>query len=162
MTPKLWKLLERPPYTNGKQYCDALIKRGYRLSDWIINIASRSDFPIDTTAWPLPLVRVSLGLLGFEGPTTLKDFYSAADGEGFENPSPEAALALRFNYDEQPIGEWLRVATKMDQMVDSDKVPHLPKLGKALNHFYIETFWAYPNAVFHPHNEFVMVDRRLG
>ena len=44
----------------------------------------------------------------------------------------------------------------MTSMVDSDNVPHLPKLGKALNKMFIETYWAYPGAIFHPHNEFVV------
>ena len=41
-------------------------------------------------------------------------------------------------------------------MIDSDGVPHLPKLGKALNKYFIETYWSYPHAIFHPHNEFVV------
>ena len=32
----------------------------------------------------------------------------------------------------------------------------MPKLGKALNKYFIETYWSYPDAVFHPHNEFVV------
>jgi len=158
---KLWKLLERPSYTSGSQYLDTLIKRGYRLSDWIVDIVSKPDFQVNTVLWPLPLVRVRLDSVGFSKPTTLKKFYKTAAHAGFENCPPEAALALRFNYDEQPMGEWLRVAIDMNKMVDSDGVPHLPKLGGALNRFYLETYWAYPDAVFHPHNEFVMIDRRL-
>ena len=39
---------------------------------------------------------------------------------------------------------------------DSDGSTHLPKIrGKALNKYFIETYWSYPDAVFHPHNEFV-------
>ena len=41
-------------------------------------------------------------------------------------------------------------------MIDSDGVPHLPKLGRALNKNFIETYWSYPNAIFHPHNEFIV------
>ena len=44
----------------------------------------------------------------------------------------------------------------MKSMIDTDNVPHLPKLGKALNSFFLETYWAYPGAIFHPHNEFVV------
>ena len=42
-------------------------------------------------------------------------------------------------------------------MVDSDKVPHLPKLGSALGKLFIETYWSYPGAIFHPHNDFLVV-----
>jgi len=41
-------------------------------------------------------------------------------------------------------------------MVDTDGVPHLPKFGKALNKYFIETYWSDKNAIFHPHNEFVV------
>ena len=160
----LWKMLEKPSYATGEEYISALTEHGYRISDWIIDIASKQDF-ITPIEWPLPLVRVSLASLGFTGPTHLADFYDAAvgaEGAGFENPTPEVALALRFNYDEQPTGEWLRVGTKLDAMIDSDGVPHLPKLGKALGKYYLESYWSYPQAIFHPHNEFVLIDRRLG
>ena len=159
--PKLWKTLERCPYRSGKEYNEALIKKGYRLSDWIIDIISRPDFPINDVAWPLPLVRVKLEALGFTGPATLEEVYRAAKKLGLENPPPEAALVLRSSYDDQPVGEWLRIATDMDSMVDSDNVPHLPKLGHAIGNYYLETYWAYPKGIFHPHNEFVMVDRSL-
>jgi len=45
----------------------------------------------------------------------------------------------------------------MNSLIDSDGVPHLPKLGKALNRFFIETYWSYPKAIFHPHNKFVVM-----
>jgi len=159
---KLWKMLKRPPYKSGSEYCEALVDRGYRMSDWIIDVVTKPDFPIGKVEWPVPLARVKLDSLGFKEPTTLENFYKKALETGFELCPPEIALLLRFNYDEQPTGEWLRVATPMDAMVDSDGVPHLPKLGAALKRFYLETYWAYPHAVFHPHNEFVMIDRRLG
>ena len=68
----------------------------------------------------------------------------------------DVALRSRLLYKNQKKGEWLRIATEMKSMVDSDGVPHLPKLGKALNKYFIETYWAYPNAIFHPHNEFIV------
>jgi hypothetical protein len=68
----------------------------------------------------------------------------------------DVALRLRLFYKMQKKGEWLRVATNMKSMIDSDNVPHLPKLGAALNKIFIETYWAYSGAIFHPHNEFVV------
>ena len=35
-------------------------------------------------------------------------------------------------------------------MIDSDGIPHLPKIGYALNKYFLETYWAYPKAVFSP------------
>jgi len=159
---KLWKRLERRPYATGADYLDALSREGFRVSDWIDDVVRKPGFRVNDVTWPLPLVRVRLDQLGFSAPTTLEEVYRVMIGRGYENPPPEAALALRFVYPEQPVGEWLRVATPMNAMVDRDGVPHLPKLGHALGKYFLETYWSYPGAVFHPHNEFVLVDRRCG
>ena len=45
-------------------------------------------------------------------------------------------------------------------MIDSDGVPHLPKLGKALGMLFLETYWSYPNAIFHTKNEFIYLKKR--
>ena len=63
---------------------------------------------------------------------------------------PDIAFRSRLQYHEQKTGEWLRFATPMNSLIDSDGVPHLPKLGKALNSFFIETYWSYSKAIFHP------------
>lgn len=166
MSPKLWKLIEKPAHTHGAEYILALMKAGYRPCDWNIDILNRLDFSHSTVLWPVPLVRVSLESLGFSEPTQLQSFYQAAAKNGFETVPIEAAVASRFHYDEQPTGEWLRIAVGLNQMIDSDGIPHLPKLGAALGtsgrpNLYLHTYWAYPHAIFHPHNEFVMVDPRL-
>ena len=77
--------------------------------------------------------------------------------KGYKCVPPDIAIRTRFFYDEQKTGEWLRFATPMKSMIDSDNVPHLPKLGKALGKYFVETYWSYPGAVFHPHNEFVVM-----
>ena len=59
---------------------------------------------------------------------------------------PEIAIVPSLIYDEQPTKEWLRIATPMDGMIDSDNVPHLPKLGRALGLYFLETYWSYPDA----------------
>ena len=43
-------------------------------------------------------------------------------------------------------------------MVDVDGIPHLPKIGYGLNKYFIETYWSYPKAIFHPKNDFVVKD----
>ena len=58
----------------------------------------------------------------------------------------------------QKKGEWIRFATPFYSMIDTDKVPHLPKFGSALGFYFLETYWSYPDAIFHPHNEFVITD----
>ena len=134
---------------------DLLIKNNIKISDWIQDIFQRLEKTV-LLKDKLDLVRVSLADLGFDGPTRLKDFYAAAKQRGLKCLTPQQALLVRLEYKEQPIKEWLRIAIEMNEMIDSDDVPHLPKMGHALSNLYIETYWAWPDAIFHPHNEFVM------
>ena len=52
----------------------------------------------------------------------------------------------------------VKICNSIDSMVDTDGVPHLPKIGKALGSYFVETYWSYPKAIFHPHNEFIVVN----
>ena len=51
------------------------------------------------------------------------------------------------------------IAVDFKSMIDSDGVPHLPKLGRALGKNFIETYWSYPGAIFHPHNDFLVMKK---
>jgi len=130
-----------------------LIAEEFKLSDWIINISCRLDSKLKKS---YDLWSISLGDLGFVGPTKIKEFYLKLESDGYKTVPPEIALILRKQYIDQPKTEWLRIATPLDSMIDSDGVPHLPKLGSALGNLYIETYWAWPEAIFHPHNEFIV------
>ena len=102
------------------------------------------------------MYRIKLSDLGLIKPTILEDVYKALDHHGFEPIDPLIAINTRFIYDEQSTGEWLRIAVPFDSMIDSDGIPHLPKLGQGLNLLFIETYWSYPGAIFHPHNDFIV------
>ena len=130
-----------------------LMSEGYKISDWVIDISCglNSKLKDKYDIWS-----VSLGDFDFTGPTKIKDFYLKMDQEGYNTLPPEIALILRKDYNDQPKGEWLRIATPLDAMIDSDGTPHLPKLGSALGNYYVETYWAWPDAIFHPHNEFIV------
>ena len=130
-----------------------LIANDIKISDWIVDISLglNSDLKKKYNLW-----LVSLGDLGFSGPTKIKDFYMELEKNGYTTVPPEIALILRGDYTEQPKTEWLRVATPLNAMIDRDGVPHLPKLGSALGNLYVETYWAWPEAIFHPHNEFIV------
>ena len=130
-----------------------LLSEGFKISDWIIDVSCNLN---SNLKGKYELWSVSLGGLGFTGPTKISDFYSKLNQEGYGTVPPEISLILRKNYTDQPKAEWLRIATPLDAMIDSDGTPHLPKLGSALGNFYVETYWAWPNAIFHPHNEFIV------
>ena len=101
--------------------------------------------------------KIKVKSLGFSRPAKLEKIYKKIKEKKFILVQPDVALRARLFYKEQKKGEWLRFATPLNSMVDSDGVPHLPKLGKALGLYFVETYWSYPKAIFHPHNDFIMM-----
>jgi len=150
---KKWKKLILNRDETADKIVSELIGKGYKLSDWIIDISTRlnSELKSEYDIW-----LVSLKDLGFSGPTKLQDVYDQLEINGFSTLPPEVALMTRMSYNNQPVNQWLRIATPMDSMIDKDGVPHLPKLGHGLGNLYVETYWAWPDAIFHPHNEFLV------
>ena len=149
-----WITLERDALLPITEILDALKNEGFFLSDWILDIYKRRESIIFSRE--IDLYRVKLRDLGVDGPIELKNVYSLFEEKGFKLLNPQLALYARRAYDNQPTGEWLRIAGPLDSMIDSDGIPHLPKLGAGLNRFYMETYWSWPNAIFYSHNEFVV------
>ncbi len=152
---KIWKKIEKINYKNTNELLKAYKEKNIKLSPWIEDIFKKENYSFDNIILPLSLVRISLKDLGFTGPTELDKVYEKSKLENLSLVEPSIALLCREFYLEQSTGEWLRFATPFESMIDSDGVPHLPKLGKALNLYFVETYWSYPKAIFHPHNEFV-------
>ena len=151
-----WKIIEKFDTDNLQKYIIELKSKNYILSEWIIDVFKNYKSDLKKDEFPINLYRIFVKDLGISKPTTLKEIYNKLEDIGFKLVQPELVLISRLIYDEQKTGEWLRFATPFDSLVDSDGVPHLPKLGKALNKYFIETYWSYRDAVFHPHNEFVV------
>ena len=149
-----WKVIEEFNYSSVIECVYDLEAKGYKVSEWITDIAKKLE--VKQHIYPIELFRVKTSDLGFNDACKLKKIYEKFNSEGFSTVSPEIAILTRLLYDEQPNKEWLRIATPLDSMIDSDGIPHLPKLGKGLGMCFIETYWSYPDAIFHPHNEFVV------
>ena len=155
----VWLEINEIEYKNVQDLLTNLKEKNIFVSPWIEDIFKKNTQNFKLLKLPISLYRVSLAELGFDKPTELQNVYNKAKDKGFNLVDPEVALISRELYTNQPTGEWLRIATTFDSMIDSDGVPHLPKLGRALNKFFIETYWSYPKAIFHPHNEFVLTKK---
>jgi hypothetical protein len=153
---KPWKTINKSKYKNINQCLNDLKKNNVILSHWILDIIKNKKNKIKITNSKIKLFRVKVKNLGFKKPTKLNLIYKKIKGLNYKLVPVDVALRSRLIYKNQKKGEWLRIATEMKSMVDSDGVPHLPKLGKALNKYFVETYWAYPDAIFHPHNEFIV------
>tara|TARA_Y100001970_G_C14159139_1_gene817454 strand:+ start:230 stop:706 length:477 start_codon:yes stop_codon:yes gene_type:complete len=151
-----WLKIDNFKFDKCTECIDELKKNNFYVSPWIENIVKKYDFKFDKKKLPIILKKVKVKDLGFNGPTELEKIYKKIESSELNLVSPEVAIYSRILYLNQPTGEWLRFATPFKAMVDTDGVPHLPKLGKALGMNFIETYWSYPKAIFHPHNDFIV------
>lgn len=156
MKKRYWLKIEKIPFKNCKDCFEEMLKKNIQASPWIKNIIDKYNYKFEEDKLPILLSRISVKELGFDTSTTLKQIYTEIKKKEYLLVEPEIAILSRLLYLDQPKGEWLRFATDFSSMVDTDGVPHLPKLGKALGLSFIETYWSYPEAIFHPHNEFVV------
>ena len=156
---KVWKKIKKSNYKNIKHLLNDLIKKGHVLSPWIIDIFNNKKNNILINNQSFNLYKIKVKNLGFKKATKLKYIYKKILLNNYDLVTPDLALRTRFFYKEQKTGEWLRFATPFNSMIDTDKVPHLPKLGRALQKYFIETYWSYTDAIFHPHNEFIITKK---
>jgi len=154
---KIWKEITKINFSTCEDCLKELKKNNFRVSPWIEDIVKRNNYKFSNYKFPIKLVRKYVRDFGFDKPVELEIIYKEIKKLGYDLVPPEIAIYVRSMYKEQPTGEWLRFATPLNSMIDSDGVPHLPKLGKALGLFFVETYWSYPKAIFHPHNDFVMM-----
>ena len=153
---KIWKEITKINFSTCEDCLKELKKNNFRVSPWIEDIVKRNNYKFSNYKFPIKLVRKYVRDFGFDKPVELEIIYKEIKKLGYDLVPPEIAIYVRSMYKEQPTGEWLRFATPLNSMIDSDGVPHLPKLGKALGLVFVETYWSYPGAIFHPHNDFVV------
>ncbi len=146
-------------FKDSKECLDSYDNKKFKFSPWIENIVQKYNYKYDEKKLPIKLIKKSVRDLGFSDPKELQEIYRKFLELGYNLVSPELAIYSRLLFTQQNVGEWLRFATPLDSMIDTDGVPHLPKLGKALDTFFIETYWSYPKAIFHPHNDFIVVKK---
>ena len=156
---KIWKKVEKINFLTCSELLEELKRKNFKVSPWIEDVVKKNNYIFDNNKFPIKLVRKYVRELGFGNPVELQMIYEKIERLGYKLVPPEIAIYVRLIYKEQPTGEWLRFATPLNSMIDSDGVPHLPKLGKALGLYFVETYWSYPKAIFHPHNDFVIMTK---
>ena len=153
----IWRKIKKIPFENVDK-CLKHLRSKAVCSECIENIFKNRKKITYKNFKNIEIHRINVKKLGFKKPTTLKKIYSKF-GNKYQTIPPELSLYLRLIYKNQPTGEWLRIAVDFKSMIDSDGVPHLPKLGRALGKNFIETYWSYPGAIFHPHNDFLVMKK---
>ena len=155
MQTKVWKKIDKISFKDTKESIAFMKKKGILASPWIYNVFKKNIKY--KKKFPIFFYKIKVSDLGFKKPTILDKIYKKIKEKNFLLVDKELAIILRIIYRNQKKSEWLRIAVDLNSMIDSDNVPHLPKLGRALSKYFLETYWAYKKAVFHPHNEFIVM-----
>jgi len=155
----LWKKINKIKYKNLNDCIKDFGQKKYILSHWILDVVKKIKNKKYDNLKSYEIHKITVKELGFKKPTKLKNIYKKFKIKKYGLIDPKIAIYLRCLYKKQPRGEWLRIAVPFKSMVDSDGVPHLPKLGSALGKLFIETYWSYPEAIFHPHNSFLVLKK---
>ena len=143
-------------FETGNELLKFLKKKKIIFSPWIENIFNKKKFK-SKKYLPLELLIINLeNDLGIKKATYLKDIYKILKKKKLKLLQPEIALYASTKIKIKKKGTWIRFATPLKSMIDTDGIPHLPKVGYALNKYFVETYWSYPKAVFHPHNSFII------
>jgi hypothetical protein len=110
--PQVWKAIGLGDFANSFALRNALDAADCGVGDLAEEALARSAFTLASTKTDVDLVVVSAAELGLAEPASLRDIYSRAEMLGLSLAPAEVGPALRLQYFDQPIGEFLHVAMK--------------------------------------------------
>ena len=113
----VWKTITLGLNQSPSEYRKALKANGYRVGDYADQILNKVKISGETQ---LDLVVKTVADLGFKDGARRDAIYARAKELGLELCPSEVGPALRLVYQDQPYGEWLRIA--MEPITDSDGV----------------------------------------
>jgi hypothetical protein len=110
---KVWKAIKLGDFANSFALRNALDAADCGVGDSAEEILARPAFTLAATKTDIDLVVVSAAELGFAvEPASLRDIYSRAETLGLSLAPAEVGPALRLQYFDQPVGEFLHVGMK--------------------------------------------------
>jgi len=120
----IWKTIKVGGYQNSSAIREAIQSAPCRMAigDDANEVLGRPAFQFIKTRIELDLVVVSVAELGFGEAAPLKDIYLRAFAHGFDLCPAEVGPALRLNYLDQPLGEFLRLAMQPISRYDGELV----------------------------------------
>lgn len=99
----------------------SLREGGFNLSDWASDILGKSAFTVAIEETEVDLIKVTVAELGFKKEARRNQIYERAKEFGLELCPPEVGPQLRLQYQDQPNGEWIFIAT--NPIIGSDGSP---------------------------------------
>ncbi|HBE90592.1 MAG TPA: hypothetical protein DDW41_05270 [Candidatus Andersenbacteria bacterium] len=116
---KVWKTIRiGTGIKNGKGFCSELEKDDCRMGSQDRAMLGQKVFTVATEETKVDLVRLSVADLGFKECARYDAICARAIEMGLELCPAEVGPQLRWQYPDQPLGEWLVIA--MEAICDSD------------------------------------------
>jgi len=138
------------------EFRSAFEKDGRRISDWASDILSK--ITVATKETELELVIASVAELGFKKGAKYSDICDRIKELGYDLCPAEVGPQFRLQYENQPNGEWLRVA--MDPIKDSDGGLRVFHVLRGDDGLWLNTSYGNPDDVWFPEYVFVFAVRK--
>jgi hypothetical protein len=116
--PRHLKTIKLGTHMDADTLRKAMKKSGYQIGPWADDILGKPGFTVSSKEVEVDLLVASVAELGFSRGASYKDVCARAAELGLELCPAEVGPQLRLQYDDQPAGDWLRIA--MHPIVDSD------------------------------------------
>jgi hypothetical protein len=101
----------------------------------------------------MTLIRLAVADLGFKSNATTDQIYARAEELGLELCPSDVGPQYRLKYQNQPMGEWIRVGMK--QIADSGGDPRVFSLERRGDGLWLNDRWATPGSEWNPVSKFV-------
>lgn len=128
------------------------------VTDYAQDLLRSKEFATLKNRERIQLVRLKVRDLGFKNGATTQEIYQKAAELGLDLCPAEVGPNLRFQYMEQPLGEYFWVAMK--QIADRDRGPSVFGLVHGTDGLWLSGGWAEPGGRWYPGDEFVFCLRK--
>ena len=152
----VWKTITLGAYKTPAAYRKALTAAGHKIGSWGDEILGRITCAKQETE--VDLVALSVGDLGFKDGAYYKDICAKAIEMGLELCPAEVGPALRLAYNDQPRGEWLRIA--MDAITGRGGCRGLFAVDYDRDELWLDDHDGHPDHFWSADGRFVFVRRK--
>ncbi len=140
-------------------FLNELVEKQINISNYAKSMFKNREFVPGKNLEEATLIRLTVADLGFKTSATTDQIYERAQALGLELCPPDAGLHYRFQYQNQPLNEWLLMGMK--QIAASDGVPDVFSLERDAAGQWLRDGWANLGHTWLPGHEFVFRLRKL-
>lgn len=138
----IWKTIKLGIQKSADEYRKAIKADGMKIGDYGNDILGKPAFNVSSDEIEVELVRITVAELGFKNGATRKEIYNKALELGRKLCPNEVGPALRLQYADQPLGEWLLVA--MEPITDSRGSPDVFDVARSSSGSWLDGYSGCP------------------